>query len=345
MCRAGYTTSQVDSMIPLVRARSLRKYFPVKSGFFSSDEVVRAVDGVSFDIQESETVGLVGESGCGKTTLGMLTLRLYELDEGSVEFMGRNIFTMPGGELKKVRRQMQIIFQNPSASLNPRKTVGYTLSQPLLFHNLCGKDEVDKRVLDLLSIVGLKPPEEFTGRYPHELSGGQTQRVVIARALAVKPKFVVADEPVSGLDVSVRTLILSYMKKIQKKFGIAFLYITHDLAVVRSIADRIMVMYLGKIVETGNTQSFFENPLHPYSRALLSATPVPDPKGRNDRKRIILKGEAPSPIHPPSGCYFHTRCPYRKPKCTQEYPKFQEIGDGHRVTCHYPLFNREKQTS
>jgi oligopeptide/dipeptide ABC transporter ATP-binding protein len=324
-------------MALLIEVRNLQKYFLLKSGFFSRrKEYAKAVDGISFGINKGEILGLAGESGCGKTTAGRLMLRLIEPDDGSVLLMGQNLLNLPKKE-RKFRRDVQIIFQNAFASLNPRKTIRYIISRPLLLHNICDGNEVEDRISDLLSRVELTPPEAFMDRYPHELSGGQRQRIAIARAISVAPKFIVADEPVSALDVSTRGQILSLIKGLKEERDIAFLFITHDLAVLRSIAQRVAIMYLGRIVEIANAEDIFSHYRHPYTEALLHATPIPDPKLSRNRKRIILKGEVPSNINPPSGCHFHPRCLYAKPNCSEDSPELIESGDGSFVACHYPF--------
>lgn len=311
----------------MLTVKEIKKHFKIRN------LLLRAVDGVNLQILNEETLGLVGESGCGKTTLGKVVLRLIEPTSGTVNFMGQDIFKLSKGDLKKLRREMQIIFQNPFASLNPRKTLYQTLSQPYLIHEPNKKDQIIKKVLKLLDDVGLSPAEMYLDKYPHELSGGQRQRIGVARAIALRPKFIVADEPVSSLDISIQTQILNLMKKLQKEYKIAYLFITHDLAVIRSISDRIAVMYLGKIVELARTQEFYTNPLHPYTKALLLSIPRPNPKLRR-RSRIILKGDIPSPINPPKGCRFHTRCPRKRPKCAEVEPIFIEVENNHFVACH-----------
>lgn len=323
-------------MSTLIEVDGLKKHFPVKTGILSlrrEKKAVRAVDGISFDICDRETFGLVGESGCGKTTTGRLLLRLLEPTGGTVRFKGTDIFKLSKDELRKLRREMQIIFQDPISSLNPRKTVRQILSAPFMIHKTVEKDEIETRVKELLGVVGLRPPDLYIERYPHQFSGGQRQRIGVARAIALKPKFIVADEPVASLDMSIRAQILNLLKEI-RKYGVAFLFIAHDLAVVRSIAHRVAVMYLGKIVELSGVRELYENPLHPYTRALLSATPIPDPERAHNRERSILKGDVPSPISPPSGCRFHTRCPLAKSNCAEIEPDCIKIKKGHFVACH-----------
>lgn len=320
-------------MVTLVDVKDLKKYYPVKRGIFKR-KMIHAVDGVSFFIEQGETLGLVGESGCGKTTVARLILRLIEPTEGIVLFEGRNIFKLKKGDIRKLRREMQIIFQNPFASLNPRKTIRQILAQPLIIHDTIRKDELENSVLELLERVKLSPAHDYVEKHPHELSGGQRQRVAIARAIALNPKFIVADEPITALDASIRAQILNLMKQLQKKYMITTLFITHDLSVIRSITDRVSVMYLGKIVETARTDDLFKNPLHPYTSALLSAVPIPDPKITRNKRRIVLKGDVPIPIDIPSGCRFRARCPHILPKCTEKEPDLIETGHGHSVACH-----------
>jgi oligopeptide/dipeptide ABC transporter ATP-binding protein len=327
---------------PLVKIRNLKKYFPVKKGFLSFGEqrFSRAVDGVDMDIPGQTTVGLAGESGSGKTTLGRVLLKLYEPTEGQIFFEEKEIFHLDSREMKRLRPQMQMIFQNPFASLNPRKSVRQILSDPLKMYQALDKEGLENRVQEILTLVELEPPEQFMDRYPHELSGGQRQRVAIGRAIATRPRFIVADEAVSSLDVSVKAQILTLMKHLQKDLGVSFLFISHDLAVLRSMAQRTDIMYLGKVVESAETGELFAHPRHPYTQALLSATPVPNPQEARERRRtgarIVLKGEIPSPVNPPSGCRFHTRCPYAQPKCSEIEPTMTEE-KGRYFACHYPL--------
>jgi oligopeptide/dipeptide ABC transporter ATP-binding protein len=309
----------------LVRVRGLFKYFPVADG----DDVVRAVDGVTFEILRGETLGLVGESGCGKSTVGRCLLRLIEPTRGEVEFEGREVLALSGGELRRLRREMQIIFQDPYASLNPRMKVRDIVAEPLVVHGIGDRTERRERVADLLKKVGLDP--DYMNRYPHEFSGGQRQRIGIARALALKPKLIVADEPVSALDVSVQAQVVNLLADLQDEFELTYLFISHGLAVVEHISDRVAVMYLGRIVEVAAAEELYARPLHPYTRALLSAIPVPDPTRR--RERIVLKGDVPTPINPPAGCRFHTRCPEAIPECSQIDPDLREVAPGHTVAC------------
>jgi oligopeptide/dipeptide ABC transporter ATP-binding protein len=309
----------------LVRVRNLVKHFPVEN----SDDVVRAVDDVNFDIFAGETLGLVGESGCGKSTVGRCLLRLYEPTSGEVYFEGKNLVGLPNREMQSLRREMQIIFQDPYASLNPRLNILSIVSEPLKIHGIGNKSEQKERVADLLKKVGLDPNYMF--RYPHEFSGGQRQRLGIARALALNPKLIIADEPVSALDVSVQAQVVNLLQDLQAEFGLTYLFISHGLAVVEHISQRVAVMYLGKIVEVAEAKDLYENPLHPYTKALLSAIPVPDPKQK--RERIVLKGDVPTPINPPSGCRFRTRCPFAIEDCARVVPELREITLGHTAAC------------
>ena len=312
--------------IPLVRARRLVKHFPVRSGLFGRTRgAVQAVDDISFDLYPGETLALVGESGCGKSTAGKLLLRLIEPTGGKVWFDGRDLFSLPEREVRSLRGEMQVIFQDPYGSLNPRMTVGAMLAEALHLHGLHGGRERE-RVIELLGLVGLAP--EHAARYPHEFSGGQRQRIGIARALAVEPRLIVCDEPVSALDVSVQAQVINLLQDLQRQFGLAYIFIAHDLAVVKHIATRVAVMYLGKIVEIADKRSLFAEPRHPYTRALLSAIPVPDPVLKKDR--LVLQGDVPSPLNPPSGCRFRTRCPWARERCAREEPR---LGGG--VACHY----------
>ncbi|WP_274650850.1 ABC transporter ATP-binding protein [Paenibacillus humicola] len=318
-------------MNPLLEVKGLRKYFPVQSeGIGKPKQIVKAVDNVTFDVMEGETLGIVGESGCGKSTTGRSVLRLTEPTGGEVVFQGRNMMALKSGELRKMRRHMQIVFQDPYASLNPRMTVGAILEEPLKIHGLSGGSERKRSVMELLEIVGLT--ERHYRRYPHEFSGGQRQRIGIARALITKPKLIVADEPVSALDVSIQSQILNLMKDLQEQFKLTYMFISHDLSVVRYISDRIGVMYLGRMVELAPSGGLFEQPLHPYTQALLSA--VPQPGGQAARERIVLSGDVPSPANPPSGCAFHTRCRSCMDRCRTEAPAFREIAKGHWTACH-----------
>ncbi len=318
----------------LVQVENLKKYFPITRGIIFQKIIgyVRAVDDISFFIRKGETFGLVGESGCGKTTVGRTILQLYRPTSGKVYFDGVDLTTLKGEELRRMRRRMQIIFQDPYASLNPRMTVGDIIGEPLEIHGIARGKEKRERVMELLQIVGLNP--YFINRYPHEFSGGQRQRIGIARALAMYPDFIVCDEPISALDVSIQAQIINLLEELQEKFGLTYLFIAHDLAVVRHISDRVAVMYLGKIVELTDRDTLYNNPLHPYTQALLSAVPIPDPVVEERRRRIILKGEIPSPANPPSGCRFHTRCPVVMDICKEVEPEFKDVGGGHWVACH-----------
>jgi oligopeptide transport system ATP-binding protein len=321
----------------LLEVRNLVMHFPLTQGIIFQRKVgaVQAVDGVSFTVRRGETLGLVGESGCGKSTTGRAILQLYKPTAGEVIFNGADLTTLSPGEMRKQRRHLQMIFQDPYASLNPRMTVGSIISEPMQIHNLVPKEQRLQRVQELLETVGLNP--YFANRYPHEFSGGQRQRIGIARALAANPQFIVADEPVSALDVSIQAQIINLLEDLQDQFNLTYLFIAHDLSVVRHISDRVAVMYLGKIVELANRDRLYTEPLHPYTKALLSAVPIPDPKVEKQRERIILTGDVPSPINPPSGCHFHTRCPYVMEVCRRIEPRFAESGKGHFVACHlYP---------
>ena len=318
----------------LVKVKGLKMYFPITQGIIFQRRVgdIRAVDGISFNVRRRETLGLVGESGCGKSTTGRAILQLYRPTAGDVEFDGQSLVKMKGEPLRRMRRRMQMIFQDPYASLNPRMTVGNIIGEPLDVHNIMSSRERRERVQELLQIVGLNP--YFVNRYPHEFSGGQRQRIGVARALAVRPEFIVCDEPISALDVSIQAQIINLLEELQEEFGLTYLFIAHDLSVVRHISDRVAVMYLGKLVEMTDRATLYENPLHPYTKALLSAVPIPDPVVEDQRRRTILKGEVPSPANPPSGCNFHTRCPSKLPICDQVDPQWQDVGGGHWVACH-----------
>ena len=321
----------------LVQVRGLKKHFPIVSGLILQRQVgaVKAVDGVSFDIFKGETLGLVGESGCGKSTTGRTVLQLYKPTDGSIVFEGKELTELSASELRKTRRRMQMIFQDPFASLNPRMSVGNIVSEPLRIHKVIdNKAELQEFVEQLLERVGLNP--YYVNRYPHEFSGGQRQRIGIARALALNPSFIVADEPISALDVSIQAQVVNLLEELQSELNLTYLFIAHDLSMVRHICDRVAVMYLGKIVEIGTTDDVYDNPLHPYTQALLSAVPVPDPLKERDRQRIIISGDVPSPARPPIGCNFNTRCPVVVPGiCYQEPdPELTEITPGHWAACH-----------
>lgn len=316
----------------LLEVKGLKKYFPIRKGVFSTIQGnVKAVDDVSFTIKRGETLGLVGESGCGKTTAGRTLLRLLEPTEGSVIYNGEDVTKMGRTELRNMRKEMQIIFQDPYGSLNPRMTVGGMLSEAIRLHNIVPKNRVQERVEELLERVGLSP--RHARRYPHEFSGGQRQRIGIARALSVEPKFIVCDEPVSALDVSIQAQIINLLQDLQKEFDLTYLFIAHDLSVVEHISDRVAVMYLGKIVELADAKELYGNPLHPYTKALLSAIPVPEP-GRK-QERTVLTGDVPSPANTPSGCYFHPRCPVARPDCSERVPELEEFTPGHWASCYY----------
>jgi oligopeptide/dipeptide ABC transporter ATP-binding protein len=315
----------------LLEARNLVKHFVAERSVLGRPKsYVRAVDGVSFSLHAGETLALVGESGCGKSTVSRLVLRLLEPDAGDLRFEGRDLLAMDANELRAFRRDAQIIFQDPYASLNPRMTVGQILSEPLALHDLVPPHERRQRVDELLRLVGLEP--RFSRRYAHEFSGGQRQRIAIARALAVEPKLIICDEPVSALDVSIRSQILNLLRDLQERLGLAYIFVSHDLAVVKHIADRVAVMNLGTIVETAEAQALFAAPLHPYSRALLSAIPVPKPRAK--RSRMVLQGEMPSALNPPPGCRFHTRCPHAIERCRHEFPQLVADASGHLTACH-----------
>ena len=321
--------------ISLVQVRNLKKYFPIMHGMIIQQHIgdVKAVDGLSFDIYKGETLGLVGETGSGKTTVGRTILRLYEPTEGTISFDGVDIASLSESELRKMRQRMQMIFQDPYASLNPRMTVGSIIAAPLEVHNVVKGRAKHERVQELLKLVGLNA--EFVNRYPHEFSGGQRQRIGIARALAVNPDLVVCDEPISSLDVSIQAQVVNLLEDLQQRLGLTYLFIAHDLSMVRHISDRMAVMYLGKIVELADRNEIYLKPLHPYTQALMSAVPVPDPDIAEQRHRIILEGDLPSPSNPPVGCNFNTRCPFAQEICFQEDPEFKEEKPEHWVACHF----------
>ncbi|MDX9864535.1 MAG: ATP-binding cassette domain-containing protein [Anaerolineaceae bacterium] len=318
----------------LVDIIELEKKFPIYKGILRRHVGdVHAVDGVSLSIKKRETFGLVGESGCGKSTLGRTIIRLYEPTDGKIIFMDRDITNLPERELRPIRPHMQMIFQDPYASLNPRMTIQEFISEPLRLHHICESTQIRDRVAHLLETVQLNP--NFMSRYPHEFSGGQRQRVGIARALALQPELIVCDEPISALDVSIQAQIINLLQSLQEDLGVAYLFIAHDLSVVRHISHRVGVMYLGKIVELADCKNLYENPLHPYTKALLSAAPIPDPAVARKRKRVILEGDVASPIDVPQGCSFHPRCPMAEDCCQRDTPKWREVGDGHWVACHF----------
>ncbi len=321
---------------PLLEVTDVVKHYPIRSGLVIEREVgtVRAVDGVSLTLHEGETLGLVGESGCGKSTLCRAILQLIPPTSGSVKFLGQELVGLSRRELRPLRRQMQMIFQDPYASLNPRKRVGQIVGDPMDLHGLASGAELKRRVQDLLDRVGLRP--EHYNRFPHEFSGGQRQRIGIARALALQPKLIVADEPVSALDVSVQAQIVNLLKDLQAEFGLSYLFVAHDLGVVRHVSDRVAVMYLGKVMENSGTDSLYDRPVHPYSNALLSAVPIPDPRLNEARERVVLEGDVPSPSNPPSGCRFHTRCPWATDICAAEEPPLVSYEAGHAAACHHP---------
>ncbi|ABR31232.1 peptide ABC transporter substrate-binding protein [Thermosipho melanesiensis] len=320
---------------PIIKIQNLKKYFPITKGFLVKKHVgdVKAVDDVSFEVHKKETFALVGESGCGKTTTARTMLRLIDPTSGRIEIFGKDISKLSRKELLPFRRKMQIVFQNPIGSLNPRMTIGQILTEPLLFHKIVkDKNEAYDRAVEVLRMVGLKP--YHMDRYPHQFSGGQKQRIAIARALSVGPEILFLDEPTSALDVSVQAQIINLFLKFQEELNLTYIFISHDLSLVRFISDKVAVMYLGRIVEIGDVDEVFENPIHPYTKALLSASPIPDPKVEKSRKKIILSGNVPSPIARPSGCFFHPRCPYKTEKCEKEYPKMYKVSENHQVSCY-----------
>lgn len=326
----------------VLSAKDLKMHFPMYKGilFRKQSALVKAVDGISLDLKEGETLGLVGESGCGKSTLGRTLIRLYSPTSGTVEVCGKDISTLEGSSLRHARANIQMIFQDPYASLDPRMTVFDIIAEPLrVFSKIKTKSELQERVADLMESVGLS--SRFVRKYPHEFSGGQRQRIAIARAIAIRPKVIICDEPVSALDVSIRAQILNLLKELQAKFNLSYVFIAHDISAVRYISDRIAVMYLGKIAEIADTEELFANPQHPYTKALLSAVPIPDPRKERERKRILLEGDLPSPLKPPTGCPFHTRCPWKMDICTKVYPKTTITGNNHKADCH--LLTKEKQ--
>ncbi|HEY66682.1 MAG TPA: ABC transporter ATP-binding protein [Thermoflexia bacterium] len=319
---------------PLVQVHHLKKYFPITRGIIIQHHIgdIKAVDDVSFDIYKGETLGLVGETGCGKTTVGRTMIRLYEPTDGQVIFDGVDLAALRRDEMRRMRRRMQMIFQDPYASLNPRMTVGNIIAEPLEVHGVAHGKEKRERVQELLRLVGLNP--YFVNRYPHEFSGGQRQRIGIARALALNPDLIICDEPISSLDVSIQAQVVNLLEDLQDRLGLTYLFIAHDLSMVRHISDRMAVMYLGKIVELADRNEIYLNPLHPYTQALMSAVPVPDPVVEEKRQRIILKGEIPSPANPPEGCNFNTRCPVAIDTCFEVEPEFIEVQEGHFCACH-----------
>ncbi len=316
---------------PILKVEGLKTYFPVGGGLFGKKQVVKAVNDVSFEVMEHETFGLVGESGCGKSTLGRTLVKIYEPTEGKIEFMGKDITKLNGSEMQDFRRNVQMIFQDPYASLNPRMTVGEIIREPMEIHNIGTPKERDEKVASLLETVGLKP--DHVRRYPHEFSGGQRQRISIARTLALDPKFIVCDEPISALDVSIQAQIINLLERIQRERGISYLFIAHDLGAVKHISNRIGAMYLGSLVEIGSSDDLYHHPLHPYTQALLASIPIPDPKRMRERKKEEINGEIPSPLDIPSGCPFRTRCPYATERCAQEKPQLRQVGNS-KVACH-----------
>ena len=330
---------------PLLRVKDLVKRFPITSGivFQRTSGYIHAVEGVSFELDTGETLGLVGESGCGKSTTGRCILQLYKPTSGSVVFEGQELTELKGSELQGVRREMQIVFQDPYASLNPRMTVGTIVGEPLAIHSIGKRRERKERVRELLDIVGLNP--NFTNRYPHEFSGGQRQRIGLARALALNPKLIICDEPVSALDVSIQAQILNLLDRLQQEFNLAYLFIAHDLSVVKHISNRVAVMYLGKIVEIAPSAELYQNPIHPYTFGLLAAIPIPDPVLEKERVHKVLEGDVPSPDHPPTGCVFHTRCFRAQPICTEAMPPMEKHGHGHSAACYFPLDHESRAVS
>ena len=327
-------TKDLNNHETLLHVEDLKMHFPIYRGVFQRQVgAVRAVDGVSFDVKRGETLGLVGESGCGKSTTGRTILQLYKPTSGNVEFDGTNLVTLKGEQMRQMRRKMQMIFQDPYASLNPRMTVAQLVGEPLMVHSVATGAEITERVQHLLELVNLNPA--FASRYPHEFSGGQRQRIGVARALALQPSFIICDEPISALDVSIQAQVVNLLEELQEQFNLTYLFIAHDLSMVKHISDRVAVMYLGVIVELATRDELYAKPLHPYTQALLSAVPIPDPVADAKRKRTILQGDVPSPANPPSGCRFRTRCPIAEAVCAETRPEFREIRPGHFVACFF----------
>ncbi|WP_093672771.1 ABC transporter ATP-binding protein [Sporolactobacillus nakayamae] len=326
----------LDQVKPLLQVKHLKKYYPIKKGVISKTVgYVKAVDDVSFDIYPGETMGIVGESGCGKSTTGRSLVRLEDPTAGQIIFQGKDLANISHKEMRKLRTDLQIIFQDPYSSLNPRKRIGDLLAEPLLAHKLATKEEADKKVNEIMEIVGL--PKQYKNRYPHQFSGGQRQRIGIARALMLRPKLIICDEPVSALDVSIQAQVLNLLKDLQKSLNLTYVFIAHGLGAVKYISDRITVMYLGKVMELATTRDIFENPKHPYTEILLNAYPIPNPHERN-RNQMVIEGDVPSPANPPKGCVFHTRCPFAKDICREKAPEL--TGKAHLVACHFPIDER-----
>lgn len=324
----------------ILEVNNLKKYFDVSSDFFEKEKrQLKAVDGLTFKVKRGETLGIVGESGSGKSTTGNAIIRLLDDTEGEIIFEGQDLAKLNAREMKKIKQDIQMIFQDPFSSLNPRWKVFNIIAEPLKTHKIASGAELKKKVYELLDVVGLD--RSFANRYPHEFSGGQRQRIGIARALALKPKLIICDEPVSALDVSIQAQILNLLSDLQKEFNLTYLFIAHGLPAVKHISDRVAVMYLGKFVELASKEQLFTHPMHPYTEGLISAIPIPDPKLRDQREQILLEGDIPSPVNPPKGCAFHTRCPYATDKCAVEQPVMQEIEPNHFVSCHYPLINKK----
>ncbi|MEC8945688.1 MAG: dipeptide ABC transporter ATP-binding protein [Chloroflexota bacterium] len=324
------TTSQEN----ILEVKNLKMWFPVNSRGIIPKHVgdIKAVDDISFEVRQGETLGIVGESGCGKTTVGRSIMQVYDITDGEIVFEGQELSALKAKEMRRMRRRMQMIFQDPYSSLNPRMTAGNIIGEPIQIHNMSNsKEEYAEQVEELLRVVGLNP--YMRDRYPHEFSGGQRQRIGIARALAVRPSLIIADEPVSALDVSIQAQVINLLQDLQEQFNLTYMFIAHDLSVVRHISDRIGVMYLGKMVELAERDELYENPLHPYTQALLSAVPIPDPAIERGRERIVLEGDVPSPLRPPSGCRFHTRCPIAIDECSEEDPEFRDVGNDHWAAC------------